>query len=286
MDADLARILVISPDGMLGRAWVALLSERGIDHEAVSFPAFDLTRSSSIDELDVSRFGWVVNCSGWTDVDGAEQSEAAATAVNGDGVGALARACASSGTSLLHYSTDYVFSGQALNPYGVDEPLAPLNAYGRSKAVGEEQIRACGGAHLIVRTSWLYAPWAKNFVLTMVRLGSERESIQVVDDQRGRPTSSEHLAATSLALMQNGATGTFHVTDGGECTWYEFARTIVERVNPRCVVRPCTTADFPRPAKRPAYSVLDLERTEALVGPMPPWQDNLTRVLDRVLRGG
>lgn len=275
--------LIISPAGMLGQAWVQRLDAEGIGCRSLTYPEFDLTRPESFETLSLSGIDAVINCAAWTDVDGAEAHEADATAVNGEGVGRLARACAATGTLLVHYSTDYVFSGQATSPYPVDSPVEPVNAYGRSKAAGEAAVRAAGGPHLILRTSWLYAPWGNNFVRTMVRLAGERDALRVVDDQHGRPTSAEHLASTSLALIRAGVRGTFHVTDGGSCSWFEFARHIVGRTRPSCRVEPCSTQEFPRPAPRPAYSILDLEPTEAIVGPMSDWTVNVDRVLKRVL---
>ena len=276
------RALVLGSDGMLGRAWMELLSRQGQPGRARTFPDFDLTRRQHVQALPRAGVDVVINCTGFTNVDGAETDEAAATALNGEGVGWLAEHCRDAGQTLVHYSTDYVFEGDATAPYPVDHPRAPLNAYGRSKAVGEERIEASGARFLLVRTSWLYAPWANNFVRTMARLGRERESLSVVHDQRGRPTSAEHLAAASLALLQAEASGIVHVTDGGECTWFELARAVIAQVNPACVVSPCTTADFPRPAVRPAYSVLDLGPAEAIIGPMPSWQTQVADVVSRL----
>jgi dTDP-4-dehydrorhamnose reductase len=180
---------------------------------------------------------------------------------------------------LLHFSTDYVFDGAASTPYSVTAALHPNTAYGRSKAKGEALLVASGCEYLLVRTSWLYAPWGKNFVDTIARFARERPSMRVVNDQRGRPTSAEYLAARSLALLEHAARGTFHVTDGGECTWYEFAKAIAAGSGGTAHMEPCTTAEFPRPAPRPAYSVLDLSVTEALLGPSRAWQDNLADVL-------
>jgi len=180
---------------------------------------------------------------------------------------------------LVHYSTDYVFNGRARSPYPIDAPLEPINAYGRSKAVGEKALRESGCRHLLLRTSWLYAPWGANFVLTMRKLTGERDELRVVDDQIGRPTSAEHLAATSMKLIEADAEGTFHVTDGGQCSWHGFATAIALAVNPNCRVVPCASDEFPRPARRPAYSVLDLGPAEAIVGPMRDWKDNLADVL-------
>lgn len=274
--------LLISPDGMLGRAWKTLLEEKGLPFEAVSYPEFDLTSDASLARVSDGSYSRVINCAAWTDVDGAEAKENLATAVNGEAVGRLAACCATAGSVLVHYSTDYVFPGDATAPYPVDGVHDPVNAYGRGKARGETLIRGSGADHLILRTSWLYAPWGKNFVLTMRKLGAERDTLSVVNDQRGRPTSAQHLASASLGLLEAGARGTLHVTDGGECTWHEFAAAVVATVNPDCDVQPCSSDAFPRPAVRPAYSVLDLGPTEAILGPMPDWRDNLAAVLSEV----
>jgi dTDP-4-dehydrorhamnose reductase len=275
-------ILLVGSGGMLGRAWRQWLQSRDADVRAVDLPQFSLTDVESIKRHVTDGTGVVINCAAYTDVDGAESDEAAALAVNGEGVGQLADRCAVVGATLVHYSTDYVFSGQASEPYATDAPRQPLGAYGRTKARGEELIESSGADFLLIRTSWLYAPWAKNFVRTIARVAGEREMLRVVNDQRGRPTSAEHLAHTTAALLDHGTRGTFHVTDGGQCTWYEFAAKIVELRGARCRVEPCTTDEFPRPAPRPAYSVLDLAPTEAIVGPMPHWSENLANVIERL----
>jgi len=277
-----ATALVLGADGMLGTAWRTALDRAGRAHDDLGLPTFDVTRPADIDALPIAAGTLVVNCAGWTDVDGAEVDEAGAMALNGDAVGALAVRCAERGAVLVHYSTDYVFDGDATAPYPVDGLQRPLSAYGRTKAAGERKLWASGAACLLVRTSWLYAPWGNNFVRTIARLAASSPSLAVVDDQRGRPTSAEHLAASTLALVDRGVRGIVHVTDGGECTWFEFATAIARATSPGCTVTPCTTADFPRPARRPPYSVLDLARTEAALGPMPPWQTNLADVLARL----
>ncbi|MBC8070879.1 MAG: dTDP-4-dehydrorhamnose reductase [Deltaproteobacteria bacterium] len=277
-----ARVLVLGADGMLGTAWLRLLAARGVSHAALVYPELDITVAAHLDALALDNDTLVVNCSGWTDVDGAEAHEAEATAVNGSGVGELAARCAARGATLVHYSTDYVFDGDASTPYAVDEIQRPLSAYGRSKAAGERALWAHGPRSLLVRTSWLYAPWGKNFVRTIAKLARERDELKVVHDQRGRPTSAEHLAATTWALLSRGTTGIVHVTDGDACSWYELAAAIAQAVRPACVVRPCTTAEFPRPARRPPYSVLALDRAESLLSEMPSWQHNLADVLARL----
>ncbi len=275
-------VLLLSPDGMLGRAWHLLLEADGTTYEEISWPAFDLTERSNVERALDERFETVISCSAYTDVDGAETDEAGAAAINGTGCGWLAEICRQQGALLIHYSTDYVFDGRAESPYPTDHPICPINAYGRSKALGERLIRAAGGDHLIVRTSWLYAPWATNFVRTMARLTRERDELSVVADQRGRPTSAERLAHSTRQLAGRGARGTYHLTDGGECTWHGFATAIAEQIDATCRIRPCATQEFPRPAERPSYSVLDLSASEALIGPLPPWRDCLAEVIDRL----
>ncbi len=281
----MTRALLVSPDGMLGRAFESILSARGsVELLSLRYPEIDLTSPETLAVLDRWRPGLVINCAAYTDVDGAEAHEALATAVNADGVALLASRCRAIGACLVHFGTDYVFDGRGSAPYPVDAPLAPQGAYARSKARGEVLLRESGVEHVYVRTSWLYAPWGKNFVRTIARSAVARSTLKVVHDQRGRPTSSEHLAKTTLALLERGARGTFHVSDGGECTWFELASAIVEDMglSARCAVVPCTSAEWPTPTKRPAYSVLDLGATEAWVGPMPRWRDNLRDVLARL----
>ena len=280
------RVLVIGASGMLGRAVCTALRHRGDLHRAATKAEVNLTRDESVRAAMAEfRPQVVINCAAWTDVDGAETNEDAATEVNGHAVGRLAAACGAANATLVHYSTDYVFDGQGTSPYLVDAPIRPLNAYGRSKAVGEGLIAreaARGLKALVLRTSWLYAPWGKNFVRTIAGAARQRPTLRVVNDQRGRPTSAEHLADVTLRLLQAGARGVLHATDGGETTWFDFAVRIAAFANPKCRVEPCTSAEFPRPAKRPGYSVLDLSGTSALIGPMTDWKTNLDSVLSRL----
>jgi len=279
-------ILLISPDGMLGRALQVLLSGRGLNVASVAYPAFDISSVQSVEQAVTNRFGLVINCSGFTDVDAAETREAEANAVNADGVRLLAQRCLAIGAPLVHFSTDYVFDGEASTPYRIDQPRQPQTAYGRSKAKGEEFLVNSGCEYLLLRTSWLYAPWGKNFVDTIARFGRQQPLLRVVDDQRGRPSSAEYLAARSLALIERAARGIFHVTDGGDCSWFEFAHTIVAQTGGSAKVEPCTSAEYVRPARRPSYSVLDLSATEALLGPSRAWQSNLADVLRARSLGG
>ncbi|MFW6049734.1 MAG: dTDP-4-dehydrorhamnose reductase [Myxococcota bacterium] len=276
------RIVLTGVDGMLGRAWERLLQTRGLGFDALRASWFDIRDPSAIDSEIRRGREVVINCAAFTDVDGAEHREEEALRVNGTAVGELARRCAEVGALLVHYSTDYVFDGRATQPYSADSPRDPVNAYGRTKAWGEQLLEASGCPHLLVRTSWLYAPWGKNFVRTMAGLAAERPRLRVVDDQRGRPTSAEHLARTTLALLEAGKTGTYHVCDGGDCTWFELAREVARAVRPECVVEPCSSEEFVRPARRPAYSVLDLSGTEAVLGPMQHWREAVRSVVERL----
>jgi dTDP-4-dehydrorhamnose reductase len=274
--------VLFGADGMLGRCWEELLKARGIDHVATTIDDLDITDSDAVAGLIVPGVKWVVNCAAYTLVDAAEENEDLANEVNGHAVGTMAELCKAAGAKLLHYSTDYVFNGDATEPYRTDHPRSPVNAYGRSKALGEALLEQSGIEHLLVRGSWLYAPWGQNFVLTMRKLAQTRDNLRVVDDQRGRPTDSRRLAEVSLALAEQGCRGTFHVTDGGECTWFGLASLVAEVTNPGCEVVPCTSEEFPRPAPRPSYSVLDISATEDVVGPLIPWEERVQDVLAHV----
>lgn len=272
-------VVVVGALGMLGRAWRELLTERAIQHAGLDLPGLDITNPESIRDNISRDTRLVVNCAAFTNVDDAETREADALKLNADAVAHLAAHCLQIGATLIHYSTDYVFNGAATLPYPTDQPRDPINAYGRTKAKGEHVLDVSGCKYLMIRTSWLYAPWAHNFVLTMLRLTNERDELRVVDDQRGRPTSAQHLARTSLALHELNRQGTYHVTDGGACTWYDFTGEIQRLSGHDCTIHPCSSDEYQRPATRPAYSVLDLGKTEAVLGAMPDWQQNLSDVI-------
>ena len=280
---DPGRVLVLGSTGMVGRSWCELLEREGIEYRALHRPQFDLLDTESVRQAIKPGDELVVNAAAWTDVDGAEADQDSAAVANGSSVGLLSGRCKAMGAALIHYSTDYIFDGVASGPYPVDAPINPCNAYGKSKALGEELIRQQDTPdHLIIRTSWVYAPWGKNFVRTIAKLAREKSELRVVDDQRGRPTSAEQLAATSLSLYRSGAAGIWHATDAGECTWHGLAKLIAERVNPDCVVHPCSSSEYARPAFRPPYSVLDIAAVQALCGPLLSWQDAVEGVLARL----
>jgi len=278
-------VLLLGGSGMLGGAWRSLLDAEGVPYEAPTSKELDLTDEGAIRAHVNGRYGTIVNCAGWTDVDGAEEHEEEAFVLNAEAPRVLAEQASRSGALLVHYSTDYVFRGMADVPYRVCHTLDPVNAYGRSKARGEQAVFHSRACSLVVRTSWLYAPWGRNFVRTMLGLVQSRPRVRVVDDQVGRPTSCEWLAEATARLVGHGRRGVWHVCDGGHCSWHELAREIAAHVGASCVVEPCSSEEFPRPAARPAYSVLDLSSTDRVLGPPAEWRANVRAVLARITAG-
>jgi dTDP-4-dehydrorhamnose reductase len=233
----------------------------------------------------------VVNAAAYTAVDRAEQERDAAWRVNAEAPRVLADACARHAARLVHYSTDYVFDGRGTRPYREDDPTAPLGVYGASKLAGEDAVRASGALHMIFRTAWVYAAHSHNFLRTMLRVGGERDVLRVVADQVGTPTPASLIAdVTANALRHPSApAGTWHLTADGQTTWHGFAEAIfagaVRRgLLPRApMVEPITTADYPTPAARPAYSVLDTRKLRETFGiSLPAWQDGVGGVLDEL----
>ena len=276
-------ILVTGGAGQLGTAYRRILP----DALYIDQDEFDLTRIDAIPGF-LGGIGpsAIVNCAAYTAVDRAEEQEDLATLVNGDAVGAMAGYAADRGIPFLTFSTDYVFRGDADSPYLESVPTDPLNAYGRSKLAGE---RAALDAHpdaLVVRTSWLVSGTHPNFVATMLRLAAERD-LSVVADQYGCPTIADDLAAASWEALRLGAGGILHLTNRGATTWFDFARAAVAAagLDPERI-SPCTTAEYPTPAARPAYSVLGSERLDAIgVEPLPPWRESLPAVVAGLLGG-
>ncbi len=266
---------------MLGTAVVDVLTG-GADVVGVDVGEFDISDDdATADAVATIRPDVVVNCAAYTDVDGAETERGLAFAVNARGAGNIARAAEAVGAPVLHISTDYVFDGAKPGPYLENDTPCPVNAYGESKLGGEREIRRSGAAHLIVRTAWLYGHAGGNFVETMLRLAGERERLSVVDDQLGAPTNVKDLALILKELIATGATGVVNATNGGSCTWYRFARRIIEGAGFEGVeVMPVGSSAFPRPAKRPANSVLSLAKLTALLGWAPRrWEEALAEYL-------
>ncbi|MFJ8688663.1 dTDP-4-dehydrorhamnose reductase [Micromonospora wenchangensis] len=280
----MTRVLVTGAGGMLGRDLLAVLAERGdLKVTAATRADLDVTDAGAV-RAAVAGHDVVLNTAAWTDVDGAERDEAAATTVNGDAVAHLARACAGHGARLVHVSTDYVFAGDADTPYAEDAPTDPVNAYGRSKLAGERAVvRFLPETGYLVRTAWLYGAHGRNFVTTMLGLAATREHLDVVADQHGQPTWSYALATRLVALVDaalagHAPAGVYHGTCTGQTTWYGLARAAfaLAGLDPDRV-RPTTSDRFPRPAARPAYSVLGHDRwAEAGLPPLPDWHDALS----------
>ncbi|MGH3715044.1 MAG: dTDP-4-dehydrorhamnose reductase [Micromonosporaceae bacterium] len=283
-----SRWLVTGAGGMLGQDLVASLAATvDVEVTAARRAELDIEDPSGVRDA-VAGHDVVVNCAAYTDVDGAETDEATATALNGDAVASLAEACATSGARLISLSTDYVFAGDGTVPYPEDAPTAPLNAYGRSKLVGERAVlRLLPDTGYVVRTAWLYGAHGRSFVSTMLRLATERDTVDVVDDQRGQPTWTGALARQLVSLGQaalagDAPAGVYHGTASGETTWYGLARAIFAAAgHDPSRVHPTTSEKFVRPAKRPAYSVLGHDRWKlAGVAPQAAWQDSLRTALE------
>jgi len=267
------RLLVLGAAGMLGSDVVAAARE----HEVigVSRRETDVLDVAALEHaVRANRPQAVVNCAAYTDVDGAEADEDGAMAVNAVGALNVAEAAAEVGATVVYPSTDYVFDGSKREPYVESDRVCPRSAYGRSKLEGE-LATATVPRHLIVRTAWLFGTHGRNFVDTMLR-AAERGALKVVDDQVGCPTYTRHLAGAILRMVES-TTGIVHVAGSGQCSWYEFARAIFRGTRLDVDLQPCTTADFPRPASRPAYSVLRSERPD--VPALPPWQKGLDEYL-------
>jgi dTDP-4-dehydrorhamnose reductase len=280
-----SHVVLLGAGGMLGQSWLANLTDQPIFSKCcttLSRNECDISKLADLECALQPDVDLVINCASYTDVDGAEENEDLATQVNGDAVGMLAQRCNTIGATLVHYSTDYVFDGQATSPYPTDQARDPVNAYGRSKARGEELLEQSGANFLLLRTSWLYAPTGKNFVTTIARLCRDKPSLKVVDDQFGRPTSAAQLVQTTRRLLQAGVRGVHHACDSGQCSWFEFAREIAAKVGPQCSIEPCSSAAFPRPADRPAYSVLDLTKTIDAIGPISDWRQSLESTLNHL----
>lgn len=288
-------VLVPGGGGQLGRDLVAVGDALGdrVEVVAPSSAELDVTEPGAVVEAvadlaagaaQAGRRAVVVNAAAYTAVDAAEENEEAAFAVNADGPRVLAAVCSSRGVPMVHVSTDYVFSGDAARPYEPGDPLGPRSAYGRTKVAGEDAVLGSGALAWVVRTSWLYGTSGRNFVNTMIELESTRDTLSVVDDQVGSPTYSADLArgllelAGRIAVGQGPASTVLHYTNTGEVTWCGLARAVFSELgaDPQRV-RPCTTEEFPRPAPRPAYSVLSTASWTGAGLPSPrPWRDALT----------
>jgi len=273
------RVLVTGASGMLGVDVARELA--GDEVRAPSHAEADLAEGGALARaLGGFRPDLILHCAAYTDVDGCELDPARAERDNVTATRNVAAFAAQSASRLVHVSTDYVFDGTARKPYPVEAPVNPLSVYGRTKLGAEHAVRASGAEFLIVRTAWLVGAHGKNFVEAIRARARQGAALEVVEDQRGTPTFTADLAPALVALARTRHTGVLHVTNQGECTRYEQARAIVELEGFDARVAPVSSDKHPRPARRPAYSVLDNSAANAILGrPLPPWRESLARYL-------
>lgn len=306
-------ILLLGANGQLGRSFLEhgglatrgkLIAATRDGHRFDDGPAEvgDLSQPETLPTLlDRLKPQLIVNTAAYTAVDRAETEEALATRINGDAIGVLGSWAAANGALVIHYSTDYVFHGDATSPYSPQAPTAPLGAYGRSKLAGELALRQSGARHLLLRTAWVYAPHGHNFLRTMLRLAAEREEIRIVADQHGSPTDTMLIVRATLAaldswleaapMQRDQINGTHNLVASGSTTWHGFAEAIMQEAQaagllarvPKLI--PITTAEFPTPARRPAWSVLDNEGFKRQFGyPLPDWRHGLHHIIKSLVR--
>ncbi len=272
------RVTIFGAAGLLGNA---LMREwRGDELSGLGSRDADIRSQEQVRHaIRQHRPDWIVLAAGYTDVDGCETNRDLALDVNCQGAVHVAQAAVENGSKLLFLSTDYVFDGAKTSPYEIDDPIAPQSVYGRSKAEAEAKIRQVLPTCCILRTSWVFGVGGKCFPDTILKLAATRKELDVVDDQRGCPTYTIDLARVIIQLCRNGATGTVHATNSGECTWFDFASEIVRGAGLETQVRPTSSDKFIRPAKRPSYSVLSSASLQQYGIVVPPWQDAAKRYL-------
>jgi dTDP-4-dehydrorhamnose reductase len=287
-------VLVVGRKGQLARAFVEARSAAGIRVVTVGRPELDLLRPEGIAQaLDRVAPDIVVNTAGYTAVDRAERESKLAFAVNSEGVGCLAAACAVRGAPIIHLSTDYVYDGTKHGPYVEGDAVNPVSVYGRSKLAGEQNLAAANPRHIILRTAWVYAPFGTNFVRTMLRVAATRKEIAVVNDQHGNPTYAPHLVKAIISIIEKlggehtSPWGVYHSAGTGETTWFGFAQEIFrchqgwDRESP--IVRPISTAEYSTPASRPPNSQLNTDKLARTFGVrLPLWQDGVAECVQRL----
>ena len=293
------KVLITGSTGQLGKALLRQAKESSESVIGLTRRQLDITDTAQLEKVLADHpHSAVVNAAAYTDVDRSEQEPQKAFAVNTQGPSYLAVCCAKYDIPLVHISTDYVFDGTKNSPYKETDPIAPLGIYGLSKADGEDAVRTNCERHVIMRTAWLYGVDGRNFVKTMLKLGRERESVRVVADQYGSPTCNDDLAAAIFVIVrrirheENIPWGTYHFNGNGVTTWYEFAESIFDYARRFGKMRlqrvePITTAEYPTPARRPPYSVLDCAQIKANFGIAPtPWRQSLKQTVERLMDQG
>lgn len=288
--ANSKKIIVTGSNGQLGSE----LKELAAVHPSFTFVFLTRNEMPLDDNAAIQRTlqqqqpDYVINCAAYTAVDKAESEREEAFQVNALAVEAMAKACAETGAKFIHISTDYVFDGTSRLPLKEEDAVAPINVYGESKLAGEEKAMAANPESVIIRTSWVYSFYGKNFVKTMMRLMSEKERISVVNDQWGSPTYAADLANAILQIIVSPQwqAGIFHFSNDGVITWFDFAKEIGRLLQTACDIQPTSTDNFPTPARRPAYSVMDKSKIHQLYGiQLKPWQASLHQCLKRLQAG-
>ncbi len=274
------KVLLTGAKGMLAGAFLKMAPQNW-NLLPVDIDDLDITDVDSVEKI-VSSFKpeFIINCAAFTQVDVCEEKKDHAFLVNGAGPGYLAQAARNAEAFMIHFSTDYVFDGFSKAPYLEEDPIHPVNVYGESKWEGECQIRKQIGQHLILRTQWLYGDGGNHFVKTVLRLADKNPVLKMVHDQVGSPTWTEDLCRATLALLEKNAVGTFHLANRGYCSWFTFASKIVQEAGLSVDLVPCSSEDFPRAARRPAYSVLSTEKAEKILGEsLPSWEAGLKQFI-------
>lgn len=280
-------ILVTGGNGQLGCALRLASAESRHRYIFTDIDELDITSAKAIDEFfSKEKIDIVINCTAYTAVDLAEEQEAKAEEINHKAVALLAEVCAQHNATLIHISTDYIFSGENRKAYTEEDTPAPLNAYGRTKLAGEIAVAKSGCKSIILRISWLYSEFGKNFVKTMRNLTATHKEIKVVADQFGTPTYAGDLAGAIVQIIEGGKydkCGVYNYSNRGECSWHDFAVEIArESGNSNCKIHPCTTAEYPTKAMRPRYSVLDKSKFTATFGiEIPAWQESLAECIKK-----
>ena len=287
-----ATVIVFGADGQVGSALGRVALPEGWQVRRLGRRDADITQPDQVRASLTDDTIGVINAAAYTAVDKAESERDLAYAVNATAPGVIARVCAERRLPVLHISTDFVFDGSKAGPYLEDDPVGPLSVYGASKEAGERAVRAAAEKHIILRTSWVYAPQGSNFVRTMLRVGRERGHLRVVGDQTGAPTAALDIAATLIAMLQRAESagwGTFHYSGTGVTTWFDFAAAVFEEAarhgNPVPELTRITTAEYPTPARRPANSALDCGKIARAYGiAAPSWREGVARCVDEIYR--
>ncbi len=283
------KILVTGANGQLGQCIkdaVSQINNSEYQYTFVTRQEFDLANIQMMhDYLTQNELDVLINCAAYTAVDLAEEEVDKAYAVNAEAVGELAKICAEKNIVFIHVSTDYVFDGNAEKPFTADHETNPISVYGKSKLVGEQLAIENNPETIIFRTAWVYSQHGKNFMKTMLRLFADKDEISVVNDQKGTPTNANDIAKAILKVVQSEkkTPGVYHFTNAGETTWFGFAEAIKELSNAEIKINPIPTSEFPTPAKRPAYSVLDTSKIQEVYGvECPQWKDSLKLLLKKL----